>query len=159
MKKTLLAVSILVLSFAAHASCKNPAPRAQPLIVPSGQSCPSNYGQSGTTCVPNPGAGYAFVVPSGDAHLSEYTHPAYDRRAFISGFTGSAGTAVVTADAALLWTDGRYFLQAEQELSPHWTLMRQLQPGVPTIEAWLASRTVASTSEPCGTQRENGRPS
>lgn len=81
----------------------------------------------------------AFVVPSGDAHLSEYTHPAYDRRAFISGFTGSAGTAVVTADAALLWTDGRYFLQAEQELSPHWTLMRQLQPGVPTIEAWLAS--------------------
>ncbi|EOD33115.1 hypothetical protein EMIHUDRAFT_63427 [Emiliania huxleyi CCMP1516] len=81
----------------------------------------------------------AFVVPSGDAHLSEYTHPAYDRRAFLSGFTGSAGTAVVTADAALLWTDGRYFLQAEQELSPEWTLMRAGQPGVPSLESWLAS--------------------
>lgn len=81
----------------------------------------------------------AFVVPSGDAHLSEYTHPAYDRRAFISGFTGSAGTAVVTANAALLWTDGRYFLQAEQELSAEWSLMRMNQPGVPTVEAWLAS--------------------
>ena len=57
----------------------------------------------------------AFVVPSGDPHLSEYVHPCYERRGFISGFTGSAGTALITADAALLWTDGRYFLQAEQE--------------------------------------------
>ena len=58
----------------------------------------------------------AFVVPSGDPHLSEYVHPCYERRAFVSGFTGSAGTAVITRDAALLWTDGRYFLQAEGEL-------------------------------------------
>lgn len=50
---------------------------------------------------------HALVVPSGDAHLSEYVHPCYDRRAFISGFTGSAGTVLVTADEALLWTDGR----------------------------------------------------
>lgn len=80
----------------------------------------------------------AFVVPSGDPHLSEYVHPAYERRAFISGFTGSAGTAVVTADSALLWTDGRYFMQAEQELSDEWTLMKAGQPGVPKVEAWIA---------------------
>ncbi len=72
MKKALLALSILVMSFAAQASCKNPAPRAQPFVVPSGQSCPSNYGQSGTTCVPNSGAGYAFVVPSGQSCPSNY---------------------------------------------------------------------------------------
>jgi hypothetical protein len=49
---------------------------------------------------------HGYVVPSGDAHLSEYVHPAYDRRAFISRFTGSAGTALITEDQALLWTDG-----------------------------------------------------
>ena len=81
----------------------------------------------------------AYVVPSGDPHLSEYAHPTYERRAFISSFTGSAGTALVTATSANLWTDGRYFLQAEQELNAEWTLMRSLQPGVPTLEEWLAS--------------------
>ena len=81
----------------------------------------------------------AFVVPSGDPHLSEYTHPSYERRAFISGFTGSAGTAVITEDSAILWTDGRYFLQAEQELGSEWTLMRQGQPGVPKMEDWVAA--------------------
>lgn len=85
----------------------------------------------------------AFVVPSNDPHLSEYVHPAYQRRAFISGFTGSAGTAVITDDSALLWTDGRYFLQAEQELSNEWKLMRMGQPGVPTMEAWLAQNLPA----------------
>ena len=73
---------------------------------------------------------HAFVVPSGEAHLSEYVHPCYERRAFVSGFTGSAGTAVITRDAALLWTDGRYFLQAEGELSDEWTLMRMGQAAV-----------------------------
>ena len=82
---------------------------------------------------------HAFVVPSGEAHLSEYVHPCYERRAFVSGFTGSAGTAVITRDAALLWTDGRYFLQAEGELSDEWTLMRMGQAGVPTLEAWAAA--------------------
>ena len=81
----------------------------------------------------------AFVVPSGDPHLSEYTHPSYERRAFISGFTGSAGTAIITEDSAVLWTDGRYFLQAEQELGSEWTLMRQGQPGVPKMEDWVAA--------------------
>ena len=62
-----------------------------------------------------------------------------ERRAYISGFTGSAGTALITQDAALLWTDGRYFLQAEEELGAEWSLMRALQPGVPSLEAWLAA--------------------
>ena len=51
----------------------------------------------------------------------------------------STGTALVTPDAALLWTDGRYFLQAEQELSSDWTLMRSGQPDVPTLEEWITA--------------------
>jgi len=85
----------------------------------------------------------ALVVPSGDPHLSEYVHPAYGRRAFISGFTGSAGTALITEDKALLWTDGRYFLQAEQQLSADWTLMRMQQPDVPKLEDWVAEHLPA----------------
>ena len=81
----------------------------------------------------------ALLIPSSDAHLSEYVHPHYERRAFISSFTGSAGTVLVTSDSALLWTDGRYFLQAEEELGPEWTLMRDGQPGVPKLAAYLAS--------------------
>ena len=56
----------------------------------------------------------AIIVPSGDAHGSEYVAECDKRREFLTAFTGSAGTAVVSADAALLWTDGRYFVQAEQ---------------------------------------------
>lgn len=59
------------------------------------------------------------------------------RRAYISGFTGSAGTAVVTKDKAALWTDGRYFLQAEKQLSSSWILMRAGNLGVPTTSEWL----------------------
>jgi Xaa-Pro aminopeptidase len=89
----------------------------------------------------------AFVVPSDDPHLSEYSAECYNRREFISGFKGSAGTAVITAAGqALLWTDGRYFLQAEQELGPGWTLMRSGEPGVPTLTAWLAEHTPAGGS-------------
>jgi Xaa-Pro aminopeptidase len=67
----------------------------------------------------------AYVVPTQDAHSSEYVAECDKRRAFLSGFTGSAGTALVTHNAALLWTDGRYFLQAQQQLEPCWTLMKQ----------------------------------
>jgi Creatinase/Prolidase N-terminal domain len=89
----------------------------------------------------------AFVVPSDDPHLSEYSAGCYNRREFISGFKGSAGTAVITtAGQALLWTDGRYFLQAEQELGPGWTLMRSGETGVPTLSAWLAENTPAGGS-------------
>jgi Xaa-Pro aminopeptidase len=82
----------------------------------------------------------AFLVPSQDPHFSEYVPTCFERRMFISGFTGSAGTALVTHDEALLWTDGRYFLQAEQELGPEWTLMRGGQPGVPEPSKWLADK-------------------
>ena len=79
----------------------------------------------------------AFLVPSQDPHFSEYVATCYERRAWVSNFTGSAGTALVTRDEALLWTDGRYFLQAEKELGEEWTLMRGGQPGVPEPKAWL----------------------
>lgn len=59
------------------------------------------------------------------------------RRAYISGFTGSAGTAVVTKDLAALWTDGRYFLQAENQLGSDWQLMRAGTPGTPSYGEWL----------------------
>lgn len=81
----------------------------------------------------------AMIIPTADAHSSEYPPARFERRAFISNFTGSAGTAVVTSRCALLWTDGRYFLQAENELSSEWTLMRQGERGVPSISKWLAS--------------------
>ena len=80
----------------------------------------------------------AYVVPSADAHQSEYTAVQDQRRAFISGFTGSAGTAVVTDKNAYLWTDGRYFLQAAEELSKDWTLMKDRLKDTPSIEAFLS---------------------
>ena len=58
----------------------------------------------------------AFIVPSSDPHQSEYVAEHYTARTFITGFTGSAGTAIVTLTQAGLWTDGRYFLQAENQL-------------------------------------------
>eukprot|EP00850_Spirogloea_muscicola_P025140 SM002279S07718 [mRNA] locus=s2279:28:1558:+ [translate_table: standard] len=85
-----------------------------------------------------PGGGVdAYVVPSEDPHQSEYSAECFGRRAWLSGFTGSAGTAVVTAGAAALWTDGRYFLQAQAQLPDGWALMRSAQPGVPNIDDWL----------------------
>lgn len=66
---------------------------------------------------------------------SEYPPERYARRAFISNFDGSAGTAVVTSSKAALWTDGRYFLQAGQQLGPDWTLMRQGTPACPEVRA------------------------
>eukprot|EP00898_Chlorokybus_atmophyticus_P005799 jgi/Chlat1/621/Chrsp103S08590 len=79
----------------------------------------------------------AYIIPTEDAHASEYSALRYARRAFITRFTGSAGTAVVTKEKAALWTDGRYFLQASQQLGSQWTLMRAGQPGVPDMAAWL----------------------
>ncbi|KAI8148444.1 Creatinase/aminopeptidase [Fennellomyces sp. T-0311] len=80
----------------------------------------------------------AFVIPSEDAHQSEYTAECDNRRAWISGFTGSAGCAVVSQDTAAMFTDGRYFLQASKELGDDWTLMKQGMPGVPTWKEYLA---------------------
>lgn len=79
----------------------------------------------------------AVIVPSSDAHQSEYLADCDKRRQYISGFTGSAGIAVITTDKAALWTDGRYFLQAEKELDDNWTLMKAGNKGTPEIEEWL----------------------
>lgn len=81
----------------------------------------------------------AFLVGSGDAHQSEYVSECQMRRAYVSGFTGSAGTALILKDKALLWTDGRYFLQASTELSEDWTLMKSGEPGVLEINDWIAA--------------------
>ena len=91
----------------------------------------------------------AYVIPYCDAHQSEYIGPADERLAFISGFTGSAGTAMVTANAALLWTDGRYFAQAERQLPAQWTLMRERTVGVPRVSDWL-QQTLDSTTDAVG---------
>jgi len=94
----------------------------------------------------------AYLVPSDDPHLSEYTPDAYKRRAFLTNFHGSAGTAIVTRDRALLWTDSRYFNEAKRSLDPqHWALMKSGQPKVPTITKWLeeeASKHYAATGMP-----------
>lgn len=79
-----------------------------------------------------------FIVPTEDPHMSEYTAPYYYRREYISGFTGSAGTAVITNKEALLFTDGRYHNQAELELSEDWKLMRQGLKDVPTPSEWIS---------------------
>lgn len=80
---------------------------------------------------------HAFVIPSEDAHMSEYVAACDERRAFISGFDGSAGTALVTMDAAYCWTDGRYFVQAAKQLDPQvYTMMKVHED--PSIEEWLA---------------------
>ena len=80
----------------------------------------------------------AFVVPSTDAHASEYVPAHWASRAWISGFDGSAGTAVVTLDAAALWTDSRYFLAAAEQLEgTPFQLMKERVAGTPTIAQWL----------------------
>lgn len=77
-------------------------------------------------------------MPSEDSHSSEYIAACDARRAYISGFTGSAGCAVITHDKAALATDGRYFSQAEAELDGNWTLLKQGLQDVPTWQEWSA---------------------
>ena len=85
----------------------------------------------------------AYVVPTSDFHQSEYVGEHFKARKFITGFTGSAGTAVITLDEARLWTDGRYFTQAAKQLEGSGVeLMRMAEPGVPTINEYLKSTLV-----------------
>lgn len=80
----------------------------------------------------------AYIVASSDPHQSEYLADHYKTREFISGFTGSAGTAVITLKEARLWTDSRYFLQAQKELaSSEFELMKMGVEGYPTILEYL----------------------
>ncbi len=80
----------------------------------------------------------AYIIPTDDFHSSEYVGSYFKAREYMSGFTGSAGTLVVLPDQAALWTDGRYFLQAAEQLKgSQITLMRSGQPGVFSIEEYL----------------------
>lgn len=84
---------------------------------------------------------HAYLVPSSDPHNSEYTPERWQRRAYISGFTGSAGEICITTKSAALWTDSRYFLQAERELSGSGVkLMKIGVPGTPGLTQWLTSQ-------------------
>lgn len=82
-----------------------------------------------------------YFVPSTDPHRNEYLPECFNRRSWISGFTGSAGDILVGKDNAYLWTDPRYFLQAEQELDPAlFQLMKMGQGETPAIDQWLKSQ-------------------
>ena len=84
---------------------------------------------------------YAYIVPTDDFHGSEYVGAHFKLREYLSGFTGSAGTLVVTLDEAALWMDGRYFIQAERELSGSGIeLMKMGEPQTPTIERFLLDK-------------------
>ncbi|MBR5749081.1 MAG: aminopeptidase P family protein [Prevotella sp.] len=91
----------------------------------------------------------AFIFPSTDPHQSEYVAEHWKGREFISGFNGSAGTAVVTLTSAALWTDSRYFLAAEEQLKgTEYQLMKLKMEGTPTIAGWIARE--------CGARAEVG---
>lgn len=82
----------------------------------------------------------AYFIPSTDPHQSEYVPEFWQRRQFVSGFTGSAGEVVVTQDKAGLWTDSRYYLQAEQQLDPGvFVLFKVGQPNVPSWQSWVGT--------------------
>ncbi len=110
-----------------------------------------------------------YVVPTADFHESEYVGEHFKARKFITGFTGSAGTAVITLKEAGLWTDGRYFVQAEKQLEGSTvTLYRRAEEGVPAVEEFVKDklpqgscigvegRTVTSAwgDNVCGNRRE-----
>lgn len=82
-----------------------------------------------------------YMITSADCHGSEYVHEHFRARAYFSGFTGSNGTLLVSEKGAALWTDGRYFLQAEEQLAGTGIeLMRMQEKGVPTIEKYLQEK-------------------
>ena len=89
----------------------------------------------------------AYLIPMSDAHGSEYIHPSDKRIEYISGFSGSSGFAIVTANGkAALWTDGRYHESAAKQIdSNDWILMKQGLPGTPKPEEWV--RDVVCESE------------
>jgi len=79
-----------------------------------------------------------YIEPSADPHQSEYLADHFMTRAFITGFTGSAGTALITQEEAILWTDGRYFIQAENQIRDNeFKLYRMNTPGYPSLHEWL----------------------
>lgn len=97
------------------------------------------------TCMRERGI-FACIIPTDDFHGSEYVSAHFKLREYLSGFTGSAGTLLVTLEGAFLWTDGRYFLQAERELfGSEITLMRDGERGVPSILQFLSEKIPAKS--------------
>lgn len=93
----------------------------------------------------------AFIFPSSDPHNSEYVPSRWEGRKWISGFDGSAGTAVVTLHSAALWTDSRYFLAAEEQLAgTEYQLMRERVEGTPSIAEWIATEMEGAESSEIG---------
>lgn len=93
----------------------------------------------------------AFIFPSTDPHNSEYVPSRWEGRKWISGFDGSAGTAVVTLHSAALWTDSRYFLAAEEQLAgTEFQLMRERVDGTPSIAEWIATEIEGVESSEIG---------
>src|SRR3990167_4677883 len=82
------------------------------------------------------GADY-YYVPTADPHQNEYPPTCWQRRVWISGFTGSAGDVLIGHNVAYLWTDPRYFLQAEQQLDASLYHLMKLGQGAPSLERWL----------------------
>ena len=93
----------------------------------------------------------AFIFPSSDPHNSEYVPSRWEGRKWISGFDGSAGTAVVTLHSAALWTDSRYFLAADEQLAgTEFQLMRERVDGTPSIAEWIATEIEGVESSEIG---------
>jgi Xaa-Pro aminopeptidase len=89
----------------------------------------------------------AFIIPSTDAHVSEYPPKYWESRIWISGFTGSAGTAVVTKAQAGVWTDSRYFLQAADELADTgFELFKMGQADTPDMTEWIIAQVGAGST-------------
>ena len=81
----------------------------------------------------------AYMIPTDDYHASEYVGEYFKCRQYMTGFTGSAGTAVITQDMAGMWTDARYFIQAERQMEGSGVVLyRMREPGVPTVHEFLA---------------------
>ena len=82
-----------------------------------------------------------FLIPTSDPHMSEYVLDRFKSRVYLTGFTGSAGYALVSQDEALLWTDGRYYVQAERQIDgSEFKLMKWGSEGVPFYDEWLKER-------------------
>lgn len=95
----------------------------------------------------------AYIIPSADPHINEYLPDRYKAVAYLSGFTGSAGTLVITADFAGLWTDSRYFVQAKEQLAgTGFELVKLINQGNPEYIEWLAERL-----KPCNAVAFDGK--
>ena len=99
---------------------------------------------------------HALLVPSADPHLSEYLPGYWQGRQWLSGFYGSVGTLIVTADFAGVWADSRYWEQATKELKGSGIELVKLQPGQPGPLEWLAENTPQGARSPAARSAQRG---